>query len=165
MPTDVQEIRRKVANREPIALMDIHALFEAEGLFMGRQVVLTPAGFVVILRPGQQQQNQQQLMPLQPPSPSIEVTEDALRGINVRGDREVEAQMALMAALRWGEGATVRVRGGRHLRAACEAAGLTVINDNPTAKAWRALTGRTRRRPAAQAPAPVAAPPPQPRPT
>ena len=41
MPVNVQDVRRKVANREPIAVDEIHALFQAEGFFLGRQVIRT----------------------------------------------------------------------------------------------------------------------------
>ena len=42
-----------------------------------------------------------------------------------------------MALVRFGEGATVGVRGNRHLRAACRESGLVVVNKNNTATvAW-----------------------------
>jgi transcriptional regulator with XRE-family HTH domain len=68
--------------------------------------------------------------------------------------RVVVSEAAKLAALMWGVGGTVRVSGNRHLRAACREAGLTVINTNPSAKAWRAITTRRAPRP----PHPAAAP-------
>jgi hypothetical protein len=53
----------------------------------------------------------------------------------------------MLAALMWGAGGSVRVRGNHHLRAACREAGLTVINNNLSAKAWRAITTRVAPRP------------------
>lgn len=154
MPVDLQEIRLKVANRQPISAEETHALFADAGLFIGRQVIRTAGGFIVILGPPvrQGQQQQDQLLP------RIEITEHAIRGIGVRGNREAYQQMALMAKLRWGEGVSVRVRGDRHLRQACREAGLVVINNNPSAKAWRAITMRSAprpRRPATAEPRPA----------
>jgi hypothetical protein len=157
MPVDLQEVRLRVASRQPISVEETQALFEDAGLFLGRQVIRTASGFIIILgpqvQPGQQQQNQQ--------LPRIEITEHAIRGFGVRGNREACQQMALMANLRWGQGATVRVKGNRHLRQACREAGLIVINNNPHARAWRATTSRlSPARPPAMAP-PRAQPQPQ----
>jgi hypothetical protein len=149
MAIDIQEVRLKVANRQPLSLLEIHGLFEAEGLLFGRQVIRTATGFIIILGPPVRQL---QLTPMQPPG--IEITEHAIRGIDLGGDRDAYAQMALMAKLRWGERAAMRIRGSRHLRAACRAEGLVVVNDNLSAKAWRALTMRPARRPRPPAPQP-----------
>ena len=99
MPVDLQTVRLRVANRQPITLEETHALFAHAGLFQGRQVIRTARGFIIILDPpplrqGQQQQDQLQL-------PRIEITEHTIRGIGVRGNREAYEQMALMAKLRW----------------------------------------------------------------
>jgi hypothetical protein len=157
MPVDLQEVRLRIASRQPISVEETHALFEDAGLFLGRRVIRTASGFIIILAPpprqGQLQQDEQLF-------PRIEITEHAIRGIGVRGNREAQQQMALMANLRWGQGATVRVKGNRHLRQACREAGLIVVNNNPHARAWRAITSRlSPARPPAMAPPPA---PPQP---
>lgn len=160
MPIDVQEVRLKVANRQPISVVETLALFQAEGLFIGRRVIRTARGFIIIMDdepapPQRQHQHEHQL------GPRIEITEHAIRAIGARDNREIAQHMAHMARLRWGEGASVAVRGNRQLRAACREAGLTVINANPMALAWQRAWRMITLRPARLGP-PRAAAAPQP---
>jgi hypothetical protein len=119
---------------------------------MGRSRVRTVNGFMILF--GQPVPND----PSHQLTPHIEVTQGRIRVATMGGDREIYAEAAMLAALMWGAGGTVRVTGNRHLRAACREAGLTVINNNPGAKAWRAITMRRAPRPhhpAAAAPHPA----------
>jgi hypothetical protein len=165
MPINVQDVRRKIDNHEPISIDEIQALFEAEGLFIGHRVIRTTNGLIVALGPLLVQQGQQQNQGPQQLGPRIEITENRIRGIGTRGSRAFARQLALMARVRFGEGETVGVRGDRHLRAACRALGLVVVNkNNAVTIAWsfarntmvmRRLPRRGPRRPVPFAPGPA----------
>jgi hypothetical protein len=63
-----------------------------------------------------------------PPLPRIEITEHAIRRIGVQGNHAACQQKALMATLRWGQGAkTVRVKGKRRQRRGWWEAGLKLL--------------------------------------
>jgi hypothetical protein len=141
MPVNVAQVRAKVANRERLSSEELEALIDAEGWFMGRPRIRSIKGFMILFG---------QTVPGDPShqlTPHIAVTEGRIRVATMGVDRDIYAEAAKLAALMWGAGGTVRVSGNRHLRAACREAGLTVINTNSTAKAWRAITKRRAPRP------------------
>jgi hypothetical protein len=152
MPVNIAQVRVKVANRELLTHEELEALVDAEGWLMGRSRIRTVNGFMILFG---------QPVPGDPShefTPHIEVTNGRIRVAAMGFDREIYAEAAQLAALMWGAGGTVWVTGNWRLRAACREAGLTVINNNPSAKAWRAITMRRAprpRHPAAAAPHPA----------
>jgi len=141
MPVNVAQVRVKVANRQRLTSEELEALIDAEGWLVGRPRVHTANGFMILFGQPVPGDPSHQL------TPHIEVTNGQIRVRTMGADRQIYAEAAMLAALMWGSGGTVRVKGNRHLRAACREAGLTVINNNPSARAWRAITMRPAPRP------------------
>ena len=106
MPVNVAQVRIKVANRERLTDEELDALIDAEGWFMGRPRVRTVNGFMILFG---------QPVPNDPSHPAYAASSRLPRGriwvATMGGDRGIYAEAAMLAALMWGAGGTVRVRG------------------------------------------------------